>query len=99
MATKPVNPVKATEAFSEQHAKDISKLEKAAKKGDIAVFLYNKADAENPSILEIRVVRLEHIREAESTNKDYIHGFDLMRQDYRNFRFERIWPGSVKVAR
>jgi len=99
MATKAVKPTKATEVFSEQHGKDIAKLEKAAKRGDIVVFLYNKAESESAALLEMRVVRLEHIREAESSHKDYIHGFDLLREDFRNFRLERIWPGSVKVAR
>lgn len=99
MPSKTNTPVKATEAFSGQHAKDIAKLEKAATRGDIVVFLYKKKDETDPTLLEIRVVRLEHIREADSSHKDYVHGFDLMRQDYRNFRVEQIWPGSVKVAR
>lgn len=101
MPTKATNQPKATEQFSEQHAKDLAKLEKAAKRGDIVTFLYSKESTEAASgfVQEIRVVRLEHIREAESTHKDYVHGWDMLRQDYRNFRLERIWPGSVKVAR
>lgn len=92
-------PTKATEVSSEQHTKDTAKLEKAAKRGDIVVFLYRKKDETDPVAMEMRVVRLEHIREADSSHKEYVHGFDLMRQEYRNFRLEQIWPGSVKVAR
>lgn len=83
---------------TKQHQKDNRKLAEAAREGDTVVFFYKKLESD-PEIYELRTVRVEHIREADSSGKVYLHGYDLLRGGYRNFRLEQIQPGSIKVAR
>jgi predicted DNA-binding transcriptional regulator YafY len=86
----------AAETIKKAQVTDLNRLSKAATTHEVAVFMYRKQKSNE---YERRAIEVEHIRTADSTGEPYVHGFDLMRQEFRNFHLSRIQTGSVKVAR
>ena len=78
-----------------QRRRDEIKLQAAERNHDVIVFRYMKKGEQE---YEQRVVEVDHIRLADSSGEDYVHGFDIKRQGSRNFQVSRIQPGSVKRA-
>lgn len=78
-----------------QRRRDEMKLEAAQRNHDVIVFRYMKKGEQE---YEQRVVEVDHVRLADSSGEDYIHGFDIKRQAARNFQLSRVQPGSVKRA-
>lgn len=75
--------------------RDERKLLKAADQASIISFMYLKKGEKQ---YEQRVIEVEHVRRAQSSGEMYVHGFDIMRQEFRNFQLGRVRPGSIKIA-
>jgi predicted DNA-binding transcriptional regulator YafY len=94
MATKKEQLKTINQMIAEAEVKDLRKIERAVNKNATVVFEYRK-QGEEP---ETRVVQLENLLVSESGDR-YVNGHDLIRNEARSFRLDRVKAGSVRSVR
>jgi predicted DNA-binding transcriptional regulator YafY len=94
MATKKEQLKTINQMIAEAEVKDFRKIERAVAKNAEVVFEYRK-QGEEP---ETRVVQLENLLVSESGDR-YVNGHDLIRNEARSFRLDRIKAGTVRTVR